>query len=148
MKPHSIITDFPPSETFSHPHSPREPASPSTAVTPDGKQVKVVGNYVLGKKLGRGTFCKVRVATHIQTGCKVKRNILQKQKIQITNICVFQYAIKILKPGSKKNSWTDVEREIRVLSGLKHPNVIGLHDILYHYLNTSTFIFLFFEEKN
>lgn len=66
---------------------------------------------MLGKKLGRGSFCKVRAATHIQTGCK--------------------YAIKILKPLAKKSSWIDIEREIRVLSGLKHPNIIGLHDVLY-----------------
>lgn len=39
--------------------------------------------------------------------------------------------MKIMKPTAKKSSWVDVEREIQVLSGIKHPNIIGLHDILY-----------------
>lgn len=95
-----------------HPNSPREVSiSHPTEVLVDGKKRKCIGNYTLGKKLGRGSFCKVRVATHNLTGCK--------------------YAMKILKPGDRKSSFEDLEREIRVLSGLRHPHVIGLHDVLY-----------------
>lgn len=71
----------------------------------------MVGNYTLGKKLGRGSFCKVRVVTHNVTGVK--------------------YAMKIMKPTDRKNNSDDLEREIRVLSNLRHPHIVGLHDVLY-----------------
>lgn len=63
--------------SYPSPQSPHTPHSPPSkaftfATSPtSGKQVKCIGDYMLGKKLGRGSFCKVRVATHIQTGCKV-----------------------------------------------------------------------------
>ena len=42
---------------------------------------KVVGNYVLGRDLGKGTFGKVKVGSHQTTGEKVAVKILEKEKI-------------------------------------------------------------------
>jgi hypothetical protein len=56
---------------MTHPNSPREFISGSSETMIDGKKRKCIGNYTLGKKLGRGSFCKVRIATHNLTGCKV-----------------------------------------------------------------------------
>lgn len=36
---------------------------------------KIVGQYMLGKTIGEGTFGKVKLAIHIPTGEKVRKNI-------------------------------------------------------------------------
>lgn len=59
------------------PHTPHTPRSPTFINNGDGKYVKCIGDYLLGKKLGRGSFCKVRLATHIQTGAKVSFFIIR-----------------------------------------------------------------------
>ena len=35
------------------------------------EQGKVIGNYILGKTIGKGTFGKVKLGTHILTGEKL-----------------------------------------------------------------------------
>ena len=44
-------------------------------------KTKNEGQFILGKKLGEGTFGIVRVATHYLTGEKVAVKILDKKKI-------------------------------------------------------------------
>jgi len=71
---------------------------------------KVIGQYRLGKTLGAGAYCKVKVATHLVT----------KEK----------FAIKILQPQAPQN-WVEVEREIEILQQIQHPNIIRIHDVLW-----------------
>jgi 5'-AMP-activated protein kinase catalytic alpha subunit len=49
-----------------------------------GKKVTLesVGNYALGKTLGKGTFGLVRLGKHIVTGDHVAVKILDKKKIE------------------------------------------------------------------
>jgi len=59
-----------------------------------------LGQYILGKTLGEGTFGKVKIATHIKTGEKVNKKInINKQNIQISK----KDNWKLLKLGSNKN---------------------------------------------
>jgi 5'-AMP-activated protein kinase catalytic alpha subunit len=46
-----------------------------------GKQTNFSSNYFLGRDLGKGTFGKVRVGTHLLTDEKVAVKILEKDKI-------------------------------------------------------------------
>ena len=74
--------------------------------------VTFVGNYKIGKDLGKGTFGKVKVGTHILTGEKVAIKVLEKEKIIDVN---------------------DVERvarEIHILRIVRHPVVVQLYEIL------------------
>lgn len=77
----------------------------------------VVGNYKLGKQqqlemidlgrdLGKGTFGKVRVGTHLLTDEKVAVKILEKDKI-------------VDSADSER-----VSREIHILKLLRHPVVV------------------------
>lgn len=82
-----------------------------------------IGNYVLGKTIGKGTFGKVKLGIHTPTGEKV--------------------AIKVLEKSRIKDS-SDVERvsrEIRILKLVNHPNVVKLYEII----ETSKTIFLIME---
>lgn len=65
-----------------------------------------VGNYKLGRDLGKGTFGKVRVGTHLLTDEKVAVKILEKDKIVDTN------------------DVDRVSREIHILKVLRHPVVV------------------------
>lgn len=70
------------------------------------KKGKVIGNYVLGRDLGKGTFGEVTVGTHSLTGEKVAIKVLEKDKIIDVH---------------------DVERvarEIHILKIVRHPTII------------------------
>ncbi|KAJ1727881.1 hypothetical protein LPJ61_004342, partial [Coemansia biformis] len=74
-----------------------------------------VGDYVVKQTLGKGTFSKVYLGEYRPT----------KQKV----------ALKFIKPKSPQGGSTDkhnlrVEREIRLLSLLYHPNIVRLYDVI------------------
>lgn len=73
---------------------------------------KKIGQYIIGKSIGEGTFGKVKQGMHIHTGEKVAVKILEKDKIQDV---------------------ADVERvarEIHILKIVRHPNVVQLYEII------------------
>ena len=72
---------------------------------------KYIGQFILGEKLGQGTFGIVVLAKHQITGEKVAIKILDKEKI-------IQEADK-----------TRIEREIKILKNLRHNNIVHLYDI-------------------
>lgn len=82
-----------------------------------------LGHYVLGKNLGKGTFGKVKLATHILTGEKVAIKILEKSRIK------------------DKKDIERISREIKILKKLRHPNVIQLYEII----ETESELFLIME---
>ena len=75
-------------------------------------QRKVVGQYMLGKTIGEGTFGKVRIAIHLPTGEKVAVKVLEKARIK--------EAADIRR----------VNREIKILKKAHHSNVIQLYEVL------------------
>ena len=46
-----------------------------------GPNERKIGQYILGKSIGEGTFGKVKLGKHITTGEKVAVKILEKSKI-------------------------------------------------------------------
>ena len=62
--------------------------------------------------MGKGTFGKVKAATHIATGEKVAVKILEKEKIvDVADV-------------------ERVSREIHILKLIRHPNIIQLYKII------------------
>ena len=72
---------------------------------------KYIGQFILGEKLGQGTFGVVVLGTHQLTGEKVAVKILEKEKI-------IQEADK-----------TRIEREIKILKNMRHNNIVHLYDV-------------------
>ena len=69
-------------------------------------------DYMLLKDLGEGTFGNVKLGKHMQSGQLVAVKILEKNRI---------------------TDQADVERvirEIKILKGIRHPNVIKLYEII------------------
>ena len=81
---------------------------------------KNLGTFILGQKIGEGTFGVVRIATHIITGEKVAVKILDRQKI------------------SNESDMSRLEKEIRVLKMLHHNNIVHLYNVI----QTSSAIYL------
>lgn len=71
-----------------------------------------MGSYLFGKALGKGTFGKVKLATHLLTNEKVAIKILEKNRIK------------------DKKDIERISREIKILKKVRHPNVIQLYEII------------------
>jgi len=71
-----------------------------------------LGNYIISKTIGEGTFGKVRLGIHTPTNEKVAVKILEKEKIkEIADV-------------------ERVTREIFILKLIRHPNIIQLYEII------------------
>lgn len=84
---------------------------------------KIVGQYMLGKTIGEGTFGKVKLAIHIPTGEKVAIKILEKARIK------------------EQADVRRVNREIKILKKARHGNIIQLYEVL----DTQNTIYLIME---
>ncbi|KAK2950847.1 putative serine/threonine protein kinase [Blattamonas nauphoetae] len=87
-------------------------SAPGSQRQPGVDKVKRVGNYLLGKTIGVGSFGKVKLSTHTITGEKVAAKILDKERI---------------------HDIADMERitrEINVMKLLDHPNVVKLYEVI------------------
>ena len=88
----------------------------------DDNNKKKETQFILGKKIGQGTFATVRLATHIKTNEIVAIKILEKEK---------------MKEIDKIRS----NREIKILKKMRHRNIVHL----YNDINTEKLIYLIME---
>ncbi|NWU21503.1 HUNK kinase, partial [Dyaphorophyia castanea] len=74
---------------------------------------KSVGNYLIGRKLGEGSFAKVREGLHVLTGEKVAVKVIDKKR-------------------AKKDTYVtkNLRREGQIQQMIRHPNIAQLLDIL------------------
>ncbi|CAK8537942.1 unnamed protein product [Lathyrus sativus] len=70
------------------------------------------GKYELGKLLGCGAFAKVYHARNIENGQSVAVKVINKKKINAIGLA------------------GNVKREISIMSRLRHPNIVRLHEVL------------------
>jgi len=75
------------------------------------KKQKKLAQFILGKKLGKGAFATVRLATHIKTNKIVAIKILEKEKM-------------------KENDKLRLEREIKILKKVRHKNIVNLYNVI------------------
>uniref|UniRef100_A0A6I8QWA9 non-specific serine/threonine protein kinase n=1 Tax=Xenopus tropicalis TaxID=8364 RepID=A0A6I8QWA9_XENTR len=77
------------------------------------QHTKRVGSYLIGRKLGEGSFAKVREGLHVGTGEKVAIKVIDKKK-------------------AKKDTYVtkNLRREGQIQQMIRHPNITQLLDIL------------------
>ncbi|XP_028775386.1 LOW QUALITY PROTEIN: CBL-interacting serine/threonine-protein kinase 21-like [Neltuma alba] len=71
-----------------------------------------VGKYRLGRTIGEGTFAKVKIAVNSLNGQYVAIKILDKKMVMESHL---KY---------------QVQREIRTMKLLNHPNIVRIHEVL------------------
>jgi serine/threonine protein kinase len=88
--------------------------SPSSSpVSGDSRSMpKYVGDYLLLKTIGQGTFGKVKVGEHIVTQQQVAIKVIEKANV---------------KTHKQRNS---VQREVRLMKLLHHPHIVEVMDII------------------
>ncbi|XP_069126320.1 uncharacterized protein [Argopecten irradians] len=74
---------------------------------------KKVGNYILGRTIGEGSFAKVRHGFHVLAREKVAVKVVSKKAI-------------LLRDYVRKN----VHREAVVLQKLQHPNIVRMFEVM------------------
>ncbi|XP_042484070.1 CBL-interacting serine/threonine-protein kinase 24 isoform X2 [Macadamia integrifolia] len=74
--------------------------------------VKSLGKYEIGRTIGEGTFAKVKFAQNTENGASVAVKVLAKSTIL------------------KHKMVDQIKREISIMKIVRHPNIIGLHEVL------------------
>ncbi|KAL0077032.1 kinase-like domain-containing protein [Phycomyces blakesleeanus] len=87
--------------------------APPIAMSPGNRRRKDIGDYWLGKTLGRGSSGRVKIGIHKITGEKVAVKIIAKSHLA-SNVSV-EKAVK---------------REIAVMKLINHPNIMSLIDVI------------------
>ncbi|CAN0103557.1 unnamed protein product [Ectocarpus sp. 8 AP-2014] len=86
--------------------------APTSNQVPPNKRERQVGQFVLSKTMGEGTFGEVKLAVHTPTSERVAAKVLEKSRIK---------TIADVKR---------VSREIKILKRVRHPNVIALYEVM------------------
>jgi len=88
----------------------------------DRDEGRRVGDFIIGKTIGQGTFNKVKIARHVHSNEQVAIKLIDKQKI-------------ISEADHKR-----LAKELKILRKVRHPNIIQLYEILedqrYYYVAT------------
>ncbi|KAF2201618.1 Pkinase-domain-containing protein [Delitschia confertaspora ATCC 74209] len=71
------------------------------------------GNYILGQTLGEGEFGKVKMGWKKDSSVEVAIKLIRRETL-----------------GSNQNRLTKIYREISILRGLDHPNIVRLHEMV------------------
>ncbi|KAF6775941.1 hypothetical protein AHF37_04539 [Paragonimus kellicotti] len=90
----------------------REASTRSAVTRRKSKHDRILlGRYKLDRTIGTGNFAKVKLATHLSTGKQVAIKIIDKSE---------------LSSSSRKK----LSREVNLMKGLDHPNIIKLLEII------------------
>ena len=73
---------------------------------------KAICDFIIKQVIGEGTFATVRLAINKQTGEQVAIKIMEKSRIV------------------QKEDKIRIEREIKVLKNLRHPNIVHLYNVI------------------
>lgn len=76
------------------------------------KTIKMIGSYLLGDQIGKGSFGKVKEGISSETLQRVAIKIINKKRVR-----------------KLTNGVSNIIREIKLLKRLKHKNIIGLLDV-------------------
>lgn len=71
------------------------------------------GDYILGQTLGEGEFGKVKMGWKKDGGVEVAIKLIRRETL-----------------GSNQSRLTKIYREIQILRGLEHPNIVRLHEMV------------------
>ncbi|KAK6942409.1 NAF domain, partial [Dillenia turbinata] len=87
-----------------------------------------IGKYQLSRTIGEGTFAKVKLATNGGNGQQVAIKIIDKHMIMQNNL---KYQANIQIPfDSILIFFYHVQREIRTMKLLHHPNIVRIHEVI------------------
>ncbi|KAF9453554.1 Pkinase-domain-containing protein, partial [Macrolepiota fuliginosa MF-IS2] len=108
------------------------PAFPSQQAFRDPK---IIGQWKVGRTIGRGCSGRVRIARHSRTGQYAAIKIIFKASLAASRVSLNRLADEV------EREKLAVEREIVVMKLINHPNIMHLYDVW----ETSTHLYLVLE---
>ncbi|KAI8884407.1 Pkinase-domain-containing protein [Backusella circina FSU 941] len=96
--------------------------------------LKAIGNYSFQQSLGKGSMGKVKLGVHNVTGEKVAVKIVPRANFHLLNqnlIAAGKSPQQIAKEKAREeNREVRTIREAHIMMLLKHPNIVGLRDLV------------------
>lgn len=83
------------------------------------------GNYLLLQTLGEGEFGKVKLGVHKEWGEEVAVKLIKRDKVGTPD-----GQLQITGPSKDPSKMSKVEKEIRVLKDVRHPNIVRLYEVI------------------
>lgn len=83
------------------------------------------GNYLLLQTLGEGEFGKVKLGVHKEWGEEVAVKLIKRDKVGTPD-----GHLQITGPSKDPSKMSKVEKEIRVLKDVRHPNIVRLYEVI------------------
>ena len=77
----------------------------------------MINQYIIEKKLGRGSFATVYLGKDKETGVKYALKEMNKEFLQ-------------RKRNGNKTAYDCVMDELKIMKRLQHPNIIWLHEVI------------------
>ncbi|KAJ0091627.1 hypothetical protein Patl1_14347 [Pistacia atlantica] len=103
-----------------------------------------IGKYHLGRTIGEGTFAKVKLGVDTTNGQYVAIKIIDKHMVLETDLkdksVIEKSSAKLITSNSSKFK-LQVQREIRTMKLLHHPNIVRIHEVI----GTKTKIYIVME---
>lgn len=93
-------------------HGQNQGQNQTIPIDPNANPANRIGRYQVIKTLGEGSFGKVKLAQHINTGQRVALKIINRKTL------------------AKSDMQGRIEREISYLRLLRHPHIIKLYDVI------------------
>lgn len=83
------------------------------------------GDYLLLQTLGEGEFGKVKLGVHKEWGEEVAVKLIKRDKVG-----THDGHLRITGPSTDPSKMSKVEKEIRVLKDVRHPNIVRLYEVI------------------
>lgn len=108
------------------------------------EKIKMIGKYVMGDKLGEGSYGKVKEVLDTESLCRRAVKVNSSEYFRIKNFIIWPFYLFILSHTLQSqilakrklrripNGELNVRNEILFLRSLKHRNVVELIDVLYN----------------
>jgi hormonally upregulated Neu-associated kinase len=105
-----------------------------TSEPPSDDKRKKVGNYMIFKSIGEGSFAKVRLGVHLQTQMKVSFDT-RPSLTRLTVDCrtCFQVAVKVINKREvfqRNYLRANLRREASMMQRMSHVNIVQLHEVM------------------
>lgn len=127
------LTAGTPAVTALEPELDRNPTmSAASSTFGKGKRKTHIGPWQLGKTIGNGSTCRVRLAKHAVTGQTAAVKIVSKRSatmVQSESVVAMDRKTGKHNASGARQIPFGIEREVIIMKLIDHPNVIRLYDV-------------------